>query len=85
MVLFTSGRLFATGEISVDGMWSHHDSDEDEDECQVVNAIDYFHGVFFSQVRLNIESQRQIFPAGLQFLLCLRVNSASGTTGCLFC
>jgi hypothetical protein len=50
LVLFTSGRLFATGEISVDGMWSHHDSDEDEDECQVVNPFDYFHGVSFSQV-----------------------------------
>jgi hypothetical protein len=48
--LFISGRLFATGEISSDGMWSHHDSDEDEDECQVVNPFDYFHGVSFSQV-----------------------------------
>jgi hypothetical protein len=28
-------------------MWSHHDSDEDEDECQVVNPFDYFHGVLF--------------------------------------
>ena len=44
------GRLFATGEISGDGMWSHRDSDEDEDECHVVNSFDYFHGVSFSQV-----------------------------------
>jgi hypothetical protein len=34
LILFISGRLFATGEISGDGMWSHHDSDEEEDECQ---------------------------------------------------
>jgi hypothetical protein len=46
----SAGRLFANGEISTDGSWRHHGSDEDEDECQVVNAFDYFHCVSFSQV-----------------------------------
>lgn len=49
LILFISGRLFATGEISGDGMWSHHDSDEEEDECQVVNPFNYFLGVLFFQ------------------------------------
>lgn len=57
MVLFSASRLFANGQISDDGSWSQHESDEDKDECQIVNAFDYFHGVSFPKFRLNIESQ----------------------------
>jgi hypothetical protein len=42
----------SNGEISVDGTWSHSDSDEDDDKSQVVNAFDYFHCVSLSNTEV---------------------------------